>query len=427
MQEKNLDSWLRELRREFHRYPEPGWLEYQTTVRILQTLEQLQIPVQYGCSILSAKDRKELPDRETDHYWFRRAGRRLDRSAAEYMEKLRGGFTGAIACIRGRQPGSVVTLRFDMDANRLEESEEPSHRPARMGFSSQNKGAMHGCGHDGHIAVGLGAARLLKEQQQNLSGTVYLLFQPAEEGVRGAGAFLQSSCIREADYFLSGHIGLRADKSGMFAASVCGFLATTKWTVEFSGQASHAGASAESGRSALTAAAAAVLRLEELRSQSDGSYRLNIGTFHSGTARNIVAEKALLGIETRGTADAADEYIAERMKEVCQQTALEHGCSCQIRQQGTACTAECDTELRELIYRFASKTFPQAVKELPFAASEDAAVLMREVQRHGGQACYMLFGSDLAGYHHSNRFDFDEAMLAPAARLYADIAALLLR
>jgi metal-dependent amidase/aminoacylase/carboxypeptidase family protein len=96
-----------------------------------------------------------------------------------------------------------------MDANDLVEAAEEKHRPFREGFASVNKGAMHACGHDGHTATGLGVAEVLVGLKDRLAGTVKLIFQPAEEGVRGAKAMVARGVVDDVKYVVGAHLGER--------------------------------------------------------------------------------------------------------------------------------------------------------------------------------------------------------------------------
>ena len=108
---------------------------------------------------------------------------------------MTGGKTGVMGVMEFDKPGPTVALRFDMDANDLVEAEDENHRPYTAGFASVNKGAMHGCGHDGHTAIGLTVARILAVLKEDLAGKVKLIFQPAEEGVRGAKAMVAKGIV----------------------------------------------------------------------------------------------------------------------------------------------------------------------------------------------------------------------------------------
>ncbi|MDS0115903.1 M20/M25/M40 family metallo-hydrolase, partial [Enterobacter hormaechei subsp. steigerwaltii] len=114
----------------------------------------------------------------------------------------------------------------DMDALDLSEALDESHRPFRDGFASCNAGMMHACAHDGHTTIGLGLAQVLKQNEAQLNGTIKLIFQPAEEGTRGARAMVAAGALDGVDYFTAIHIGTGVPEGTV----ICGsdnFMATT--------------------------------------------------------------------------------------------------------------------------------------------------------------------------------------------------------
>ncbi|MCW7773828.1 amidohydrolase, partial [Klebsiella pneumoniae] len=170
-----------------------------------------------------------------------------------WLPAFEGGFAGVVATLDTGRPGPTLAFRVDMDALDLNEQHDDSHRPHRDHFASCNAGMMHACGHDGHTAIGLGLAHVLKQYAAQLNGVIKLIFQPAEEGTRGARAMVAAGVVDDVDYFTAIHIG-----TGVPAGTVvCGgdnFMATTKFDVQFSGVAAHAGGKPEDGRNALLAA-----------------------------------------------------------------------------------------------------------------------------------------------------------------------------
>jgi hypothetical protein len=137
---------------------------------------------------------------------------------------MKGGFTGAIANIKCSDQGPKIGFRFDIDGLPIQESNEQSHAPQRKGFKSKNEN-MHACAHDGHIAVGLGLAKKIKENEKLLTGNYYFIFQPSEEGPSGGKVFSKIETIHGLDYIIPIHIGIINERK-----IVCGlsFMAL-KW------------------------------------------------------------------------------------------------------------------------------------------------------------------------------------------------------
>ena len=225
---------LIELRRKFHKCAETGWLEFETSIYIIEFLKAQGLDLKYGQSIHGK--RIGLPSKsQMDTHKRKITLRKVDFDTSEILQ----GYTGAVAILDTQKPGPTVALRFDIDALSIDEA-QVSHRPFSEGFSSKNKGMMHACGHDGHIAIGLMLAKTLASQRDRLIGKIIFIFQPAEEGVRGAKSMVDSGVLEDADYIFSGHIGFCKNKQ--VVCGVGGFLATSKLDVSFIGKAAHAGA-----------------------------------------------------------------------------------------------------------------------------------------------------------------------------------------
>ena len=223
-------------RRDLHRHPEPGWTEFRTAALVATTLESLGYDVAAGEDAVARTSMMGLPSPEI----LRAAEERAATEGAEprWLEHMKGGLTGVVGTLRFAKPGPVVALRFDMDSNDVDETDAPDHLPNREGFASGHAGAMHACGHDGHTTVGLAVAKLLAERKDALAGTLKLIFQPAEEGVRGAKAMTDRGVVDDADYMLGAHFGFKMKETGSIACNVTGFLATGKYDSRFTGRAS---------------------------------------------------------------------------------------------------------------------------------------------------------------------------------------------
>ena len=235
-----LDKISRERRRDFHRYPETAWLEMRTSAVIAKVLTELGYEVLTGKDVCLESSRLGVPSSEELKEHAERA--LLQGAPAEYLtEEMRAGFTGVIGILRCGE-GPVTALRFDIDALGLTEDENVNHRPFAEGFASRNPGMMHGCGHDGHAAIGLGVAEVLMKIKDGLHGTVKLIFQPGEEGAKGACAIVAHGHLDDVDYFAGTHIApTGGPDDGDVTPGTWGSLATSKYDVYFEGQAAHAG------------------------------------------------------------------------------------------------------------------------------------------------------------------------------------------
>ncbi len=329
-----------------------------------------------------------------------------------------------MATLNTGRPGPTLAFRVDMDALDLSEALDDSHRPFRDGFASCNAGMMHACAHDGHTTIGLGLAKVLKQNEAQLNGTIKLIFQPAEEGTRGARAMVAAGALDGVDYFTAIHIG-----TGVPAGTaICGsdnFMATTKFDVNFTGVAAHAGGKPEDGRNALLAAAQAALALHSIAPHSEGASRVNVGVMQAGSGRNVVPANALIKVETRGETEAINQYVFERAQAVITGAAALYGVSAEMRLMGAATSSAPTPAWVDYLHEQASQVsgIVHAIDKVKApAGSEDATLMMARVQQNGGMASYMVFGTDLSAGHHNEKFDFDEQVMAVAIETLARTA-----
>lgn len=403
----NLMEQICEWRRDFHRYPETGWTEFRTASIIAHELNHLGFEVQIGKEVLT-EERMGVPSDEQLEACYERA--KNTGAYQEYLEKMVGGYTGVVGTLKGYKPGPTIAFRFDMDALEILETNSASHIPTEKGFRSLNEGVMHACGHDAHSALGLGLATILAESLEYIGGTIKIIFQPAEEGVRGAKSMVDAGVVDGVDYFLSMHVGTGVPL-GTVIAGTNGFLATTKIDATFKGKAAHAGAEPEKGRNALLAAASAILGLHGISPHSGGASRINVGTCIAGDGRNIVPAHASLQLETRGENSEVHSYVHQQALTVLEGASKMYGTELSCRVVGSAKTCSSSDKLIELVTD-AAKTVNKLVEVIPLtkfaAGSEDATYMMNHVQNQGGLATYSIFGTTLSAGHHHEKFDIDE-------------------
>ncbi|MBE9335604.1 amidohydrolase [Klebsiella pneumoniae] len=363
-----LDEYLRQLapsmtqwRRDFHLHAESGWLEFRTASMVADILDGLGYQLALGRDVIDADSRMGLPDEETLAQAFERA--REQGAPERWLPAFEGGFAGVVATLDTGRPGPTLAFRVDMDALDLNEQHDDSHRPHRDHFASCNAGMMHACGHDGHTAIGLGLAHVLKQYAAQLNGVIKLIFQPAEEGTRGARA--------------------------------------------------------------MVAAAQAALGLHAIPPHSAGASRVNVGVMQAGTGRNVVPSSALLKVETRGESEAINQYVFERAQHVVAGAAAMYEARYELRMMGAATASAPSPAWVDYLREQAARVpgVQQAVDRIAApAGSEDATLMMARVQARGGLASYMIFGTELSAGHHNEKFDFDESVMAVAVETLARVA-----
>lgn len=412
------------LRRDLHRHPEVGFTEFRTASKVIEILSSLGYEVLYGADAIDSEARRAVPNVKELDSAYERAVR--DGAREEILERMKGGLTAVVGVLHGHDPGPTAAFRFDMDALPVHESADADHTPFREGFGSEYDGNMHACGHDGHTAIGLGLAERMADR--HFSGTLKLIFQPAEEGGRGAFAMVERGVLDGVDTLFCMHLGLDVP-----AGEVCGgstdFLATTKMLAEFTGLPSHAGAAPEKGRNALLGAASALLNIHALPRFGSSATRINVGVLEGGTATNIIPYYAKMLIETRAADRGTNKELERRVRLIVEHSASMHELEQRISVVGEATTIVCDEELVSWVLDEARQVpgFNSFKNYHKAGASEDASFMMRAVQEKGGRATYMVIGTPLAAPHHNQKFDIGEEALPMAVNLLERLGRRMLR
>lgn len=481
---EKIDAWERRTvvyRRLFHKYPEPGWLTFFATIFIAEHLEKAGFKVLVGREILKDEKRMDPPTEEETALWEQRAVKlAIEQGIAEdkvatWITRM-DHRTGIVAILDTKREGKTKAFRFDMDALTVAESMDVDRVPVKEQFVSQYQGVCHACGHDGHMALGLTFAEYLAEQVKqkqhgnlehcvenqvkqhgrsidcvdrtsageaisngnvskfnetiaDLSGSVagkicgryMFIFQPAEEGVRGAFAFRHQWNFGKIDELYCCHIGFAPEDT--FVAGAKGFLATSKFDVTFTGKSAHAGLAPERGRNALLAAAKATMDMQVFPRPKTGITRLNVGKMEAGEARNTIPAHAKMIVETRGETGELNTYMKEQALSCIERAAKEYGVTYEVQFQGESVSAASDEALSQKVLAVAKSTgcFLDYMLTKDFGASDDGAVFMDMVEQQSGKAVYMLLGTRIRGLHHESVFDFDESVLDKGFTLYKNI------
>lgn len=421
-QAEALKEEMQARRRDLHKHPETGWTEFRTASMIIQELRKLGFEVLFGADVIDEASMMGVPsEAELQQYMARAVSEGAD---SELVAAMTGGKTGVMGIIHGDKPGNTVAFRFDMDCNDVEEDADAGHRPAAEGFRSQHANAMHACGHDGHVTIGLALAKLLAANKELLSGTVKLIFQPAEEGVRGAYAMVNKGIVDDVDYLFGGHIGFKAVESDSLVCLTDGFLATTKLDAVYKGVSSHAGLAPELGRNALLAAAQASISLNTIARHGKGASRINVGVLQAGTGRNVVPDIAVLKLETRGADTEINEFMVAEANRMLQACANMYDVSVSVSRAGSAPACMADKELSQEVAQLAKESgrYSKIIDYMDMGGSEDCAYFMERVQQCGGRALYLMYGTEIAAGHHNSHFDFNEDCLWKAAGMLTNLA-----
>ena len=423
-----LQTELVERRRDLHRHPETGWTEFRTASIVIKELQALGYEVYMGDDALVEEEMMGLPVTEVLEQAMVRAV--SEGADADLVEKMRGGKTGVVGVMKFSRPGKIVAFRFDMDCNDVEECDTADHRPLESGFQSLHAKEMHACGHDGHASIGLTTAKILMELKEHLHGTLKIIFQPAEEGVRGAKSICESGFLDDVDYIFAAHIMPRVKDYDLYFGMNESF-ATTKLDVIYHGVSTHAAESPQFGKNALLSAANCIINLHSIPRNSDGQTRVNVGTVHAGTGRNVVPDTAKLEIEVRGVTTELNRYMEIYARDIINACALMHDTVVEIKQMGKAFALNCDEDFMNQIRNICVKEMPDLKlppENLnPLGGSDDFSYMMEYVQVHGGKATYMKLLTDITASPHNTSFNFNEEVLNKGPRIMASIAYTLLK
>jgi amidohydrolase len=314
---------------------------------------------------------------------------------------------GVVGLMRTGKPGPTLMIRADMDALPLLEK-------TGLAFSSTHEGIMHACGHDAHMAVALGTATVLNKIKSQLSGNIKFLFQPAEEGPGGAKAMIEAGVMvnPQVDYSLGCHvwrdipegtIGLRA---GSFMAAM------DRFDIKITGKGGHGGMP-HLCVDALDVGIQVVNALQRIVSRHMKPLEptvITVGSFHAGSAFNIIPGEA----ELSGTTRAFDEEIwiswQKRIEKVVRGVCESMGAEFELKfEQGYPPTIN-DESMMEVVRRCAEAVVgkERVVEPEPTMAGEDMAYFLRESK---GFFYALGVGREGGAPTHNPEFDFNEDVL----------------
>jgi amidohydrolase len=380
-------------RRDIHAHPEVGFQEVRTSEIVRSRLAELHIPFREGV-----------------------AG------------------TGVVGLLEGTAPARAgageraptLLLRADMDALRLqEENDDP--------FASTIPGRMHACGHDGHTAILLATAAVLRQRRHRLAGNVKLVFQPAEEDPGGARPMIEAGVLEDppVDAALGLHLWTQLP-AGTVGTSPGPLMASAdEFTIEILGRGGHA-AVPHTCIDPVVAAAHVVTALQTIVSRSTDpleSAVLTVARLESGEgAYNIIPERATLRGTARTFNPALRAAFPERIERIARGVAEALGARCTLRWQPYYPPLINDARVERVVAEEARRLLgPDRVfEDIRSMGAEDMSFFLREVP-----GCFFFFGAANpakgAVYpHHNPRFRIDEDVLAPGVELMARCAESLL-
>ncbi len=367
------------VRRDLHRHPELGFQETRTAALVAETLTDLGLEVQTGV-----------------------------------------GQTGVVALLEGARPGPAVLLRFDMDA--LPIQEESTHD-----YISAHPGVMHACGHDGHVAMGLGLARLFARRQSQMAGALKFLFQPAEEGLGGALAVMAGGALESPrpDVALAMHLWSPVHLGQARVVDGPAMASSSVFTITVEGKGGH-GAAPHLATDPIIAAAQIVVALQSIVSRNTNphdSVVVSIGEFSAGTTFNVIPERAILKGTVRSYDKASHRMVYRRILEMATNVATAFGCRATMETVAIV-TAVINAPEPTAVVRAAAERVLGAdnILEHRTMAAEDMGFILEEIP-----GCYFFVGCSNGNQttqlpHHHPRFDFDERAMVNGVAIMAEAA-----
>ncbi|QOS80122.1 amidohydrolase [Paenibacillus sp. JNUCC31] len=327
---------------------------------------------------------------------------------------------GVIGTIRGDNPGPVVMLRADMDALPIQDEKD-------VEYASQHAGAMHACGHDGHVSILLGTALYFSRHKHEIKGEIRFLFQPAEELLPGGALkVIADGGLEGVDVIYGIHlwtplpVGVAASTPGPMMAAADDFY------IEITGKGGHGGMP-QSTVDSLVAGSALVMQLQTVVSRSVDPLRpavLTIGTMQAGSAQNVIAELCKLTGTVRTFDEETRSIMKERVHTIVAQTGAIYGAETQLNYiMGYPPVVNDEQEtarfFREAVDVFGADSVQKSPMMMP---AEDFAYYLQRIP-----GCFMFVGAgnpkkNAIYPHHHPKFDFDEDAMQNAVKLFIAMA-----
>lgn len=327
---------------------------------------------------------------------------------------------GLTAYIRGGKPGKTVAVRADIDSL-------PVLEKTGLPFASKNEGYMHACGHDNHIAMQLGAAKILNDVKDELCGNVKLVFQPSEENAKGAKLMLEEGILDDVDAMYGAHIWGNFDAPLVDVSSGKRMSSFQTFKITVKGHAAH-GSAPNLGVDAIAVSAAIIENLQQIVSRFNDPLTplvITIGTIHGGRVLNAIADEVVM--EGSARTFETGTWLEDNIRKVVEGTAATFGATASLEDYyyGTSPIINHYEDINEIARGAVKKLYgEESLGSLPtMMASEDFSWYMEKVP-----SVFVFLGSRNRekGYiytNHNEKYDVDETVLHRGAAVMAQFAA----
>lgn len=378
---EKIEEYIVEQRRYFHQHPELSFEEKETTAAIGRQLEEMGIEPHYF-----------------DNYYG-------------VWGEIRGGLSGA--------KGRTVLLRADIDALPVEEQ-------TGLPFASAEKGVMHACGHDCHIAMLLGAAKVLKNHQSELPGSIKLLFQAAEESCHGAEYYVQNGLLDDVDAVYGSHVWGDMDAPLLNIDPGERMASCDNFTITVSGLSAH-GSSPHQGVDAIVAAAAIIMQLQSIVSRKNdprNALVVTIGEINGGERFNIIANRVVMKGTVRTHSKEVRGKVEEWIRDIAVNVAKANGAEAVLDYEYYPAPLINDEKLTAIARNAAISMYgEESVVPLEKAmGSEDFSYFLDKVPGVYAFIGTRNSGKGIEAQNHNNCFTVDEGALTRGTALYAQFA-----
>ena len=328
--------------------------------------------------------------------------------------------SGIVATIEGKEPGKTFLLRADMDALPVKEATECEFK--------SNNGCMHACGHDMHTAMLLGAAKLLKQNQEQIKGTVKLVFQPDEEGFTGAKKMIKSGVLKnpDVDAAMAMHVHSGTPSNMVLCGLGTSIAGCNRFRIVVKGTGCH-GAMPELGVDPINIAAHIYISLQEIISREISATQpavVTIGKFAGGEAPNIIPEEVIMEGTIRSLDKEAGEFIFNRMNDIVVSTAKMFRGEAELIELSSVPPLTNDTELAKEVTSYLKDLLGEksvVLFESGGMGSEDFASYSYEVP-----SVYLMLGAGTKQENplygeamHNPKVVFNEDILVTGAAMHA--------